>query len=96
MTWNSLAALLAITSVVTTAVSVGLSVYLLRGSPQNINTQTVTIEQQASEVQRELASKAYEEIMHGMRRGSPNGRELGGEFGDSGVRRINTQRTAYE
>jgi hypothetical protein len=45
VTWNSLAALLAITSVVTTAVSVSLSVYLLRGSPQNINTQTVNVEQ---------------------------------------------------
>lgn len=45
VTWNSLAALLAITSVVTTAVSVSLAAYLLRASPQNINTQTVTVEQ---------------------------------------------------
>lgn len=45
VTWNSLAVLLAITSVVTTAVSVSLAAYLLRASPQNINTQTVTVEQ---------------------------------------------------
>lgn len=83
MTWNSLAALLAITSVVTTAVSVSLSAYLLRDGQQNINTQTVTIEQ--SETLTDIIHR--ERVQNGLRSGMgrlPVGNQRPDSGGDCG------------
>ncbi len=81
MTWNSLAAVLALSSVVTTGVSVSLSAYLLRGSPQNINTQTVTVQDPRDEIRREIAQQAYEDLKNerSVRRSDANGGKLAGE-----------------